>query len=265
MRAVNVDGTRHVIDAAWAAGVGRLVHTSSTAALGIHPDRVVDETFAFNVEPARFPYGHAKAQAEEIVLEATRKGFPAVILCPTTVIGPRDVHKVSSGVVVEVARHCAPPLIPPGGTNVVAIEDVVEGHVQAALRGRVGERYILGGENLSHLQLYRTIAEVVGCGKKLRVMPPWVVAATARLTDILQPRTDGPVPLTGERLRLESRNLYYDSAKARAAFPMPHTPLRVAIGRALAWYQATGELAGIDGRAAVHGPSGRCGGSDRRG
>jgi len=258
MNRVNVEGTRHVVGAARMAGVGRLVHTSSTAALGIHPDTVVDETFAFNVEPERFPYGHGKFLAERIVLEGVEKGLAAVIVNPTTVIGPRDVHKVSSGVVVEVARHCAPPLIPPGGTNVVAIGDVAQGHVEAALKGRVGERYILGGENLTYLQLYRTIADVVGCGMKLRVMPRWLVAATARLTDILHPRTSGPVPLTGERLRLESKMFYFDSAKARAAFAMPNTPLRVAIGQAYEWYGSMNELAGVGDRAGAHGASRRC-------
>jgi len=258
MSRVNVEGTRNVVTAALAAGVERLVHTSSTAALGIHPDTVVDETFAFNVAPEQFPYGHSKFLAEQIVLEAVREGLAAVIVNPTTVIGPRDVHKVSSGVVVEVARHCAPPLIPPGGTNVVAICDVAQGHIEAALKGRVGERYILGGENLTHLQIYRTVADVVGCGMKLRVMPRWLVAATAALTDVLRPRTSGPVPLTGERLRLESKLFYFDSAKSRTAFAMPSTPLRVAIGRAYEWYESAGELAGADGQGAPGAPR-RCG------
>jgi len=259
MHRVNVEGTRHVVEAALAAGVDRVVHTSSTAALGIHPDSVADETFEFNVAPRQFAYGFSKLQAEGVVLEAVRKGLPAVIVNPTTVIGPRDIHKVSSGVVVEVARHCAPPLIPPGGTNVVAICDVVHGHVEAALKGRVGERYILGGDNMTYLQLYRTIADVVGCGVKLRVMPRWLVSLTAALTDVVRPRTDGPVPLTGARLRLESKAFYFDSAKARAAFALPNTPLRATIGRAYEWYESMGELAGAGGRAGVDDALTRCG------
>jgi len=254
MRHVNVDGTRHVVEAALEARVQRVVQTSSAAALGIHAGAIADETFEFNVEPSQFPYGHSKHLAERIVLEAVKKGLPAVIVNPTTVIGPRDVRKVSSGVVLEVAKHCAPPLIPPGGTNVVASSDVAEGHIAAALGGRVGERYILGGENLTYLQLYRTIAQVVGCGMKLRVMPRWLVSLTAALTDVVQPRTGGPVPLTGARLRLESKAFYFDSAKARSAFALPATPLRVAIGRAYEWYEAMNELA-----AAGDDPLRRCG------
>lgn len=245
MYRVNVEGTRHVMQAALRARVERVVHISSTAALGIHPDVVVDESFRFNVKPERFVYGHSKFLAEEIVLDLVKKGLPAVIVNPATVIGPRDIRKVSSGVVVEVVKHCVPPLIPPGGTNIVPICDAAQGSIEAALKGVVGERYILAGENMTHLQLYQTIANVVGCGMKLKPMPRWQVAFLAGLTDVLQPQTSGPVPLTGDRLRLESKHFYYDGSKARATFDMPSTPLRVTIGRTFEWYELMGEFEGI--------------------
>jgi dihydroflavonol-4-reductase len=245
MYQVNVEGTRNVMEAALRSGIDRVVHTSSTAALGIHPNVLVDETFTFNVKPQRFVYGHSKYLSEGIVLEYVKKGLPAVMVNPTTVLGPRDVRKVSCGMVVEVIKHCAPPLIPPGGLNVVPICDAAQGHIEAAMKGRVGERYILGGENMSHLQLYQTIADVVGCGMKLKVMPRWQVSFIAGLTDMLQPQTSGPVPLTGDRLRLESQFFYYDGTKARAAFDMPKTPLRTTIGRTYEWYEAMGEFEGI--------------------
>ncbi len=245
MYQVNVEGTRNVMEAALQARVERVVHTSSTAAMGIHPNRMVDETFTFNVKPERFVYGHSKYLAEQIVFEYVKKGLPAVIVNPTTVIGPRDIRKVSSGIVVEVVKHCAPPLIPPGGQNIVPICDAAQGHIEAALKGRVGERYILGGENMSLLQLYQTIADVVGCGMKLKVMPRWLVAISAGLTDLFQPQTTGPVPLTGDRLRLEAQMFYFDTSKARQAFDMPKTPLRVTIGRTYQWYDLMGEFAGV--------------------
>lgn len=245
MYAVNVTGARHVMEAALSGGVPRVVHISSTAAMGIHPDEVVDEHFEFNVPEKRFVYGHSKYQAEQIILELVQRGLPAVIVNPTTVIGPRDIRKVSSGVVVEVVKHCVPPLIPPGGTNVVPICDAAQGAIEAALKGRVGERYILGGENLTHRQLYQTIANVVGCGMKLKAMPRWQVKLLAILTDMLQPQTNGPVPLTGDRLRLESQMFYFDSAKARKTFDMPNTPLRVTIGRTYEWYEDMGEFDGV--------------------
>ncbi len=245
MYQVNVTGTRNVMQAALRAGVPRVVHTSSAAALGIHPNVMVDETFAFNVKPQRFPYGDSKYQAEQIVLDLVKEGLPAVIVCPTTVIGPRDIRKVSSGMVVEIARHCAPPLIPPGGLNVIPICDAAQGHIEAALKGRVGQRYILGSENMTLLQLYQTIAEVLGCGMQMKAMPRWLVSLTAGLTDMLQPQTSGPVPLTGDRLRLEAQSFYFDSSKARQAFDMPKTPLRLTIGRTFEWYESMGEFEGL--------------------
>ena len=245
MYQVNVEGTRNVMEAALKSGIERVVHISSTAAMGIHPDEIVDDAYNFNVKPERFVYGHSKYLAEEIVFESIKKGLNAVIVNPTTVIGPRDIRKVSSGMVVEVVKHCVPPFIPPGGVNIVPICDAAQGTIEAAIKGRVGERYILGGENMSHLQIYQTIANVVGCGMKLKVMPRWQVSLIAGLTDMLQPQTSGPVPLTGTRLRLESQHFYYETTKARSTFNMPQTPLRVTIGRTYEWYEEMGEFDGV--------------------
>jgi len=253
MQRVNVEGTRNVMHAALEVGVEKVVHTSSTAAMGIHPNVVVDENFHFNVKPDRFIYGYSKYQAEQVVMECVGRGLPAVIVNPTTVIGPRDIRKVSSGMVVEVGKHCVPPLIPPGGINVVPICDAAQGHIEAADKGKIGERYILAGENMTLRQLYQTIADVVGCGMKLKVMPRWQVALIAGLTDVFQPETSGPVPLTGDRLRLESQTFYFDGSKARACFNMPATPLRVTIGRTFEWYADMGEFDGLAEELAAEG------------
>lgn len=259
MYAVNVEGTRNVMAAALETGLERVVHVSSTAAMGIYPNEVVDESYTFNVPPKRFVYGHSKYLGEQAVGEYVAKGLPVMIVNPTTVIGPRDIRKVSSGMVVEVVKHCVPPLIPPGGINVVPICDAAQGTIEAALKGRPGERYILGGENMTHLHLYRTIANVVGCGMKLKAMPRWQVSLIAGLTDMLQPQTGGPVPLTGDRLRLEAQMFYFDSSKARALFEMPNTPLRVTIGRTFEWYESMGEFEELHLKLGVDGKCKYCG------
>lgn len=263
MYQINVDGTQNVMRAALRAArnahLKRVVHISSTAAMGIHPNEVVDESFRFNVKPEKFVYGHSKYLAEQIVIEMLSEGLPAVIVNPTTVIGPRDIRKVSSWMVVEVAKHCVPPLIPPGGINVIPICDAAQGAIEAAEKGRLGERYILAGENMTHLQLYKTIANVVGCGMKLKAMPRWQVSLIAGLTDMLQPQTSGPVPLTGTRLRLESQFFYFDGSKARSAFKMPSTPLRTTIGRTFEWYELMGEFEGVYERIEQDGICKYCG------
>ena len=246
MNAVNIGGTRNVMEAVLQTGVSRVIHISSTAAMGIHPNVTVDESYRFNVKPEHFVYGYSKFQAEEIVLDMVKaRGLPAVIVNPTTVIGPRDIRKVSSGMVVEVAKHCVPPLLPPGGTNIIPICDAAQGSIEAAEKGAIGERYILAGDNMTHRQLYQIIADVMGCGMKLKVMPRWQVSLFAGLTDMLQPQTTGPVPLTGDRLRLEAQMFYFDGSKARTLFKMPHTPLRTTIGRTFEWYELMGEFEGV--------------------
>jgi dihydroflavonol-4-reductase len=142
---------------------------------------------------------------------------------------------------------------------VVPICDAAQGHIEAALKGQVGERYILGGQNMPHLQFYQTIANVVGCGMKLKVMPRWLVSLTAALTDMLQPQTSGPVPLTGDRLRLEAQTFYFDSAKARQAFNMPATPLTTTIGRTYEWYEDMDEFEEIRRTLEADGICKRCG------
>lgn len=259
MYQVNVEGVRNMMQAVLDARIERVVHISSAAAMGIHPNEIVDETFQFNVKAERFVYGHSKYLAEGIVQDFVRRGLPAIIVNPTTVMGPRDVRKVSSGMVVEVAKHCVPPLIPPGGINVIPICDAAQGAIEAAEKGRVGERYILAGENMTHLHLYRTIANVVGCGMKLKAMPRWQVTLIAGLTDMLQPQTSGPVPLTGARLRLESQMFYFDGSKAREIFKMPKTPLRITIGRTFEWYEMMGEFEGVSDRLEIDGVCKYCG------
>ena len=117
---VNVDGTRNVVDAAMAAGVPRLVHTSSQAALGFGAGQTpIDETHSYNLPPQVYPYGHSKHLAEQVVQEAIRRGLRAVIVNPSVVVGPRDVTLYNSRLIIEVQRGRM-PLVPPGGINAVS-------------------------------------------------------------------------------------------------------------------------------------------------
>ncbi len=131
LHAVNVAGTRNVVEAALAAGVARLVHTSSQAALGFaDDDRPVDETHQYNLPPDAYPYGYSKHLAELEVQRAVELGLHAVIVNPTVVLGPRDVTLTNSQIILEVQRGRV-PLVPPGGINVVDAVDLGRGHLQA--------------------------------------------------------------------------------------------------------------------------------------
>ncbi|MBF8255893.1 MAG: nucleoside-diphosphate-sugar epimerase [Anaerolineales bacterium] len=147
-----VDGTRNVVEAARRAGVRRVVLTSSVAALGVPAaGELLDEAHPFNLPPGRFLYGFSKARSEEAARQAAGSDLELVIVNPSIVLGAGDVNRISGSIILESARGRA-FVYTDGGANYVHIDDVTAGHLAAAARGRPGERYILGGENLTHRQ-----------------------------------------------------------------------------------------------------------------
>lgn len=135
---VNVDGTRTVMEACLRAGVPRVVHTSSIAAVGLpRPGTMANEDTPFDEWSARFPYGDSKHRAEGEVLKAVALGLRAVIVNPVIVIGPGDYHLISGSIITEMAHHRL-PAAPPGGTSIADVDAVVQGHIAAAERGAWG-------------------------------------------------------------------------------------------------------------------------------
>jgi len=239
---VNVEGTRHVMQAALAAGVERVVHTSSVAALGYAPrGKLTDESQVFPPELSWFAYGHSKYLAELEVQKAVAQGLPAVIVNPTIVLGPRDVNFVS-GSLVRASIKGQLRVVPPGGSNVVHVADVVAGQLAAAERGQVGERYILGGENLSHWEIATILAQVTGGPPPLLVLPRWSLEPIARLVDAFNSLRPGPPLVTGYQIRLGGETFYVDSSKAIRELGLPQTPFRQAAEDAYAWYRQRGLL-----------------------
>jgi dihydroflavonol-4-reductase len=239
---VNVDGTRNVMQAALATGVERVVHTSSLAALG-YPARgkLADESQAFPRELSWWPYGHSKYLAELEVRKAVEQGLPAVIVNPTIVIGPRDLNFIS-GSLVRASVKGQLRVVPPGGSNVVHVDDVVAGQLAAAERGRVGERYILGGENLSHWEIAMVMASVTGGSRPWLILPHWSLAPLACLVDAFNALSRRPPLVAGEQIRLGGETFYVDSSKAVRELGLPQTPFRRAASDAYAWYREHGLL-----------------------
>jgi len=239
---VNVEGTRNVLAAALETGVERLVYTSSIGALGVPPPgHLLDESATFNLPPRRFPYGHSKHLAEQAVREAIAHGLDAVIVNPTGVIGARDVHLIGGSILREVRRGLS-WFAPSGGLNWVDAETVGLGHVLAAERGRTGERYILGGENVSHRATMEIVAEVVGGRRPLLTLPRPLMSAIALLTDGFNALWPGTPLFSGEQARLSGAEIYCDCRKAQQELELPCTPFRTAVERAYTWYRAHGYL-----------------------
>jgi dihydroflavonol-4-reductase len=234
---VNVEGTHNVMQAALVAGVERVVHTSSVAALG-YPARgdLIDEVQVFPPELSWWAYGHSKHLAELEVQKAVAQGLPAVIVNPTIIIGPRDVNFVS-GSLIRASLRGQLRLVPPGGSSMVHVDDVVAGQLVAAEQGRVGERYILGGENLSHWETAMIMAEVTRGARPLMVLPYWSLEPIARLVDVFNALSRRPPLVTGYQIRLGGETFYVDNSKAVREIGLPQTPFRQAVADAYAWYR----------------------------
>lgn len=239
---VNVEGTHNVLAAALETGVERLVFTSSIGALGLpQAGRLLDESSTFDLRPRSFPYGHSKHLAERAVQEAVAQGLDAVIVNPTGVIGARDIHFIGGSVLREVKRGLL-WFAPPGGLNWVDAETLGLGHVLAAERGCTGERYILGGENVSHRAAIEIVAEVVEGRRPLLTLPRPLMSVVALLADGFNALWPGTPLFSGGQARMSSAEIYCDGRKAQQALGMVCMPLRVAVERAYAWYQARGYL-----------------------
>ena len=217
MRAVNVEGTRAVLDAAARAGVRRVVHTSSCATCGPVAGRAATEADAPPAWELAVPYKRTKLEGERLALAAARDGLDVVVVNPTTPVGPGDRRPTPTGkMVADVARGRARAYLTGAALNVVAVEDVAAGHLLAHERGRSGERYLLGGENLSLREVFALVAEAAG--RRLpRVGVPWPLAYAAARTSDAALRLVGREPslLVLDQVRLARLPMTFDDAKAR--------------------------------------------------
>lgn len=244
MAAVNVEGTRAVMRAALAAGLGRVVHVSSVATLKPRADGApATEADAARPEEAIGPYKRSKTEAERAVeAMVAGQGLPAVIVNPSTPIGPRDRRPTPTGrVILEAARGKMPAYVDTG-LNLVHVDDCAAGCVAALDAGAVGERHILGGQDVPLGTLLGHIAARFGrrAPRRLPRAPLWPLAlgaeAAARLT--------GREPmLTLDGLRMAGHRMYFSSARAERVLGHRARPWQAAVDDAIAWFQERGMLA----------------------
>jgi dihydroflavonol-4-reductase len=243
MYRANVEGTRELMRAALAAGVERVVYTSSVATLGIVPGGSADEDTPSRLDHMIGPYKRSKFQAEEIVrsLVAERR-LPAVIVNPSTPVGPGDLKPTPTGrLILEAARGRMPGYVDTG-LNVVHVDDVADGELTAAERGRVGERYILGGENMSLAEILAEVALAAG-RRAPRLKVPYPVAFAAAAIGTATARVTRREPFTTlDGVRMSRKKMYFSSAKAECDLAYRPRPARQAIADAVAWFAANGYL-----------------------
>jgi dihydroflavonol-4-reductase len=242
MMRINVEGTRAAMEAALAAGVERVVHTSSVAALGLTADGTpADETTPVAEDAIVGPYKRSKYLAEQAVLTMVRdRGLPAVIVNPSTPIGPRDIKPTPTGRMIADAASGRLPAYLDTGLNVVHVDDVAEGHMLAFEHGRIGEKYILGGEDFSLAALLGLVAELAGRQPPRVRLTETVLWPVALASEGLA-RIAGIEPLvTRDHLRMARKKMFFSSAKARTELGYVARPAREAVTDAIAWFRAQG-------------------------
>src|ERR1044071_3774699 len=245
MSATNVVGTANVIDAVRAAGVPRLVHTSSVVAVGVSTDgRPCDETATWNFDTEGLvdAYAITKHQAEDVV-NAARAEVDAVIVNPTYMLGPRDARPSSGRLIIDTVRRRIPGWTP-GYNNFVDVRDVARGMIAAWQRGRRGERYILSGHDMTYGDLFRTIAKVAGVKPPgLRVPRPaaWMFG---KWGDLLE-RTGREPVVNSTQIRYAFTDRFrFKSDKAARELGYQVSPIEPTIPDAIDWFRAAGMLAG---------------------
>ena len=239
----NVEGTRTIMDEALRAGVERIVYTSSVATLELRDDMPADETRSLPEGKAIGAYKRSKVLAERVVEDMVQhRRLPAVIVNPSAPIGPRDVKPTPTGrIIVECASGRMPGFVRTG-LNLVHVDDVAAGHLAALRRGGIGERYILGGENVLLATMLADIAAIVGRRPPTLSFPiaalyPVALAAEAwaRLT--------GQEPFaTRDGLRMARHYMFFNDAKARRELSYTSRPYREGLADAIAWFRQAGYL-----------------------
>jgi dihydroflavonol-4-reductase len=237
----NVEGTRALMQAAQGAGIERVVYTSSVATLGLDASgEPADETTPVSLAAMVGPYKRSKFVAEQVVREMVVQGLPAIIVNPSMPIGPRDIKPTPTGrVIIDAARGRIPVYVETG-LNVVHVDDVAEGHLLALERGRVGEQYILGGDDMSFRQFLTTIAGLSGRRPPLFRLPHAAALPIAHAAESWA-RLTGRKPLASvDEVRMARKLMFFSSGKAARELGYRARPASEALADALDWFGTSG-------------------------
>jgi dihydroflavonol-4-reductase len=240
----NVEGSRLVMTAALRAGVERIVYTSSVATLKARPDGTPsDESFPLDAKSATGAYKYSKVAAERMVAAMiAEQNLPAIIVNPSTPIGPGDVRPTPTGrIIVEAAAGRMPGFIDTG-LNLVHVDDVAAGHLLALQNGRIGERYILGGQNVLLGDMLRDIARFVGRAPPRLRLPRRLLFPIAYGAEAIAHFTGREPFVTTTGLRLAKDRMFFSSAKAERDIGYRARPYGEAIADAIVWFRQNGHL-----------------------
>ncbi|MFY9553853.1 MAG: hopanoid-associated sugar epimerase [Blastocatellia bacterium] len=238
----NVEGSNNLMQAAFDEGVDRVVYTSTVGCLGMTDNgQPANEQTPVTIQEMIGHYKRSKFQAEERVREWASRGLPVVIVNPSTPVGELDIKPTPTGkIIVDFLRGKMFGYVDTG-MNLIDVRDCAEGHVLAAEKGRAGERYILGGRNLTLKELFDMLASVTDIASPKMKVPHWVAETYARLEnfwsiDVARREPDVPI----ESVKLARYKMYFDPSKAVRELGLPQNPIEPALERAVTWFREHG-------------------------
>lgn len=245
MEDINVKGTVNVLSAALEAGVKKAVYTSSQAAVGADPGGgIANEKTPFTLEGEGIQYLNTKYHAEREALKICEKGLPLVVVNPSVVIGPGDVYLSSTGAILWYCKGKFPGYMD-GTLNMVDVEDVAEGHILAAEKGRVGERYILANKNMTIKEFFDLMERITGIPSPKIKIPYYVAFASAFLVErVLRLSFPNFSTMDVDSVKLSKFNWFIDSSKAVGELGFHQTPIEETVRKTIKWFKDNGYLDG---------------------
>ena len=232
----NVEGTKNILAAAKKAGIQRTVYTSSVAAIGVKEGEITDENYQSPVDKLIGHYKKSKYYAEQEAIQAVKNGQDVVIVNPSSPIGPWDIKPTPTGDIILRFLRQQMPFYLDTGLNFIDVRDVALGHLLALEKGKTGDRYILGNQNLSLKALLDELSQITGIKAPNKSIPAWVPLSVAWIDECILARLGKTpsVPLDG--VRMAKQNMYYDASKAVRELGLTQTPLNTALKDAVNWF-----------------------------
>jgi len=242
----NVEGTRRLLEAAGKAGVEKFIYTSTVATIAVpRPGALPNEETRATVDEMIGHYKRSKFMAEQEAMRAAAEGLPVVIVNPTAPVGPGDWKPTPTGRILLDFLNGKMPAYVDTGLNVAAVEDVAAGHLLASEKGRIGERYILGGRNMTLKQILDALSAITGRPAP-RVRLPHAVALAAGYAGEWFSRLSGREPqIPVEGVKMSRHRMFVESDKAEQELGYKASPVEAALERAVRWYEERGYVRGI--------------------
>ncbi|MCL0039833.1 NAD-dependent epimerase/dehydratase family protein [Nitrospinaceae bacterium] len=236
---INVGGTRKILQVAKEKGLEKIVYTSTVGCIGLNEDQTpaTENTF-FNKNTLSNDYKKSKYQAEQVALDFARGGLPVVIVNPSTPIGPRDIKPTPTGKIILDFMNREMPAYLDTGLNLIDVKDCARGHILAEQKGVLGERYILGNQNMSLLDILVTLEKITGLKAPRIKMPFWVALGAGWACEMISNHLTGKppaVPLAG--VKMAKYFMYFDSSKAVQKLGLAQNPVENALRQSVDWFK----------------------------